>query len=124
MSRESLLFGKKSEAEAAQFLQERGYRIVEKNYRTPFGEIDLIAYDGKTVVFIEVKARNGRGLPHWAVDGRKQKKVSLVALSYITRQRLVDWSCRFDVVLIQKSETGHRIEVIQNAFEVSCELGA
>lgn len=77
------LSGSEGESFAADYLIKNGYRILERNFRTPLGEIDIIARDGETLVFIEVKARsNARfGPPQLAVDHRKQVKISRVALA-------------------------------------------
>lgn len=114
---------------AAQFLRQSGYRIIARNYRTPFGEIDLIAYDGPVLVFVEVKARRGDrfGPPHAAVDARKQRRLTRAALGYLARVRSghgangpSDPACRFDLVVIDAApasgHSGGRIELLQNIF--------
>lgn len=115
------VFGQESEAVAARFLSQRGYRVVERNYRTARGEIDLIAYDGDTLVFVEVKARRGNsfGEPHWSVDRKKQARLFRLAHHYLHRHCLREQACRFDLVLIQ-ADRGQPpvIELLQNAFEV------
>jgi putative endonuclease len=120
MTLETRAFGKQGEAEAVRFLQRRGYRIVDRNVRLRRGEIDLIAYDGDVLVFIEVKARRSTrfgGTP-WAVDSRKQERLSRLAVQYLARRRMPDCLCRFDLVLIQgATDRGTEIELIQNAFE-------
>lgn len=120
MTLETRAFGKQGEAEAARFLKRRGYRIVDRNVRLLRGEIDLVAYDGDVLVFVEVKARRGTrygGTP-WAVGARKQQRLSRLAAQYLARRRLQDRPCRFDLVLIQGSADGSAtIELIQNAFE-------
>ena len=69
--------GSKGEVLAAEFLKDKGYRIIERNYKTPVGELDIIAKDGETLVFIEVKTRsnNAFGYPFEAVDSRKKHKL-------------------------------------------------
>src|SRR5438105_5607411 len=86
------LSGADGEAAAALFLESRGYRIIERNYRTKRGEIDLIAEEGCTLVFVEVKARlNDRfGGPAAAVTPAKQARVARLAQHYLARRRLVD----------------------------------
>jgi putative endonuclease len=115
------VFGRKGEELAAQFLTQQGYRIVQHNYRTVRGEIDLIAYDGPTLVFVEVKARRGNafGEPHWSIDRRKQIRMSRLASYYLHRHRLKEQACRFDLVFIQ-ADRGQApvIQLLQNAFEV------
>ena len=116
-----LVFGKNSEEIAAQFLLSKGYKILERNYRTPRGELDLVALDGKVLVFVEVKARRGLGFgePAWAVDRRKQQHLIRASLFYLSRKRIQNRSCRFDIVVIQEREDGQqKIDLIYNAFEV------
>jgi putative endonuclease len=120
MTLETRAFGKQGEAEAVRFLKRRGYRILDRNVRLWRGEIDLVAYDGDVLVFIEVKARRSLrfgGTP-WAVDLRKQERLSRLAVQYLAKQRLPDCPCRFDLVLIQGTrDRSPEIELIQNAFE-------
>ena len=116
-----LVFGKKSEEIAAQFLLSRGYRILERNYRTPRGELDLIALDGDVLVFVEVKARRGMsfGEPHWAVDQRKRQHLVKASLFYLSRKRIQNRCCRFDLVVIQEGRDGQpQIDLIRNILEV------
>jgi putative endonuclease len=113
--------GKKGEELAADYLAKAGYRIVERNYRCIFGEIDIVAEDGNTLVFIEVKSRRSAsyGEPQLAVGYRKQRKISTVALNYIEEKQKQGLSARFDVVSITLSSSGHAIELIKNAFELA-----
>ncbi len=106
---------------AAAFLTKRGYKIVEKNFRCPFGEIDLIAWEGETLVFVEVKARSGAqfGWPADAVTAQKQAKINRVALAYLQKKKDVTPLCRFDVVGIVKAGSDVSITLFQNAFEGS-----
>ena len=108
--------GKEGEEMAVGYLIIKGYSILERNYRNPFGEIDLIAKDGKTVVFIEVKRRNtdSYGLPVESVDIKKQKRLSKAATAYITEKRITNLPCRFDVVSIYND----RIELFKDAFDL------
>jgi len=119
LSRRHLLIGAAGEAMAAQYLKKEGYRLLEQNYRTPFGEIDIVARDGEVIVFIEVKSRSGTqfGSPQSAVDRRKQAKISQVALAYLKDNKIGEVSCRFDVVTVLKKERGFEIALIRNAFE-------
>lgn len=107
--------GSTYEENAAGYLQKQGYRILERNYRNRFGEIDLIAMDGDYLVFVEVKYRStsGCGLPLEAVDHKKQKKILSVARYYmLTHGYPENVNCRFDVVSIM----GNEISLISNAF--------
>lgn len=113
--------GQQGEALAAQHLRHKGYEIIEQNYRTRFGEIDIIAKHKGVWVFVEVKMRQtqGYGNPKWAITPKKQRKISMAALSYLKKQRALQKKARFDVVTIQTSEHKPIIEVIPNAFELA-----
>lgn len=112
--------GKKGEGLAAEFLGKNGYRIVETNFRNRYGEIDIIAIDGKTLVFIEVKAKTSDkfGPPKLAVDSRKQRQLSKAALAYLTQKKLNNNPARFDVIGISMIDNKTEIELIKNAFEL------
>jgi len=103
---------------AAAALKKQGYKILERNYTTPLGEIDLIARQGGELVFIEVKTRKSLrfGEPQDAVTPAKQARLQRLADYYLQRQRLGEVEVRFDVVGITMSESGPKVEVIQNAF--------
>lgn len=106
------------EDRAAQLLESMGMRILERNYRCRQGEIDLIAEDGRWLVFVEVKYRKtGRtGHPAEAVTIQKQRRIARTAVYYCYRHRIPETrACRFDVVSILGDET----EYIKNAFECS-----
>lgn len=112
-------FGNEGEKSASDFLCRNGYSIIEKNYRTRYGEIDIIAKDGGTVVFVEVKTRRGSSLygpPEFAVDSRKQNQIIKTALSYIAFKKINSSGFRFDVVSITRGNGKDRIELIKNAF--------
>lgn len=112
--------GAEGERIAAEFLLKQGYRILERNFRTALGEIDIVAQDGKMLVFVEVKARSGDrfGAPQFAVDTRKQAKMSRVALAYLSQKKNDTLECRFDVVgIIQDSNGATSIEHLKDAFE-------
>ena len=110
--------GKTGEDLACEELIRRGYAILDRRYRTRHGEIDIIARDGKTIVFVEVKARAGDayGGSGAAVTPRKQQRIVRMAIDFLARRRLQDEPCRFDVVTVD-FERGHpRIEVYTHAF--------
>jgi putative endonuclease len=111
--------GSKGEDLAVEFLKDRGYGIIGRNYKTPIGELDIIAKDGETLVFVEVKTRssNAFGYPFEAVGPRKKHKLKNLALLYLKNQKK---SCavRFDVISINLSGTKNEIEHIKDAFEV------
>ncbi len=111
--------GKEGEELAGKFLKKNGYMLVEKNYKTPMGEIDIIARDKETLVFLEVKTRESLefGMPFEAVNYRKRQKIAKVALSYLKRVKETP-SCRFDVLSIYCKDSKPEFELIKDAFEV------
>jgi putative endonuclease len=113
--------GKRGEDIAAAYLKNRGYRIIERNYKCLFGEIDIVAKDGDTVVFVEVKSRKSEkfGDPQGAVGREKQKKISRISLKYLEEKHLYPCDARFDVVAIKMLPAGSIVELIQNAFELA-----
>jgi putative endonuclease len=121
MSRSRVALGKIGEDLACRELQRRGYAILARRYRRPRGELDIVARDGPTVVFIEVKAREGRkfGDAVDGVTGLKRRRITRVALEYLVRHRLTDCPCRFDVVSIHMENEQPVIELYQNAFSAN-----
>ncbi len=115
-----LLKGKEGEDLAVRYLQRAGYQIVERNFRCRLGEIDIIARDGDTIVFLEVKTRTSAsyGAPEAAVNQAKQKKISLVSLQYLQSRNILDVPVRFDVVALERSSAGHDIRLIRDAFDI------
>ena len=116
-------FGKQGESLAVWYLKKNGYKILEQNYRTKLGEIDIIAREKKTLVFVEVKSRRSIrfGSPKWAVTPKKQRTISMVALSYLKNTKQTDAKTRFDVVTITSNQDEPRIEIIKNAFDLAYE---
>jgi putative endonuclease len=98
-----------------------GYKFIAKNYRCPFGEIDLIAKDGDCLVFIEIKTRKGRstGYAKEAIDKRKMRQISKVALAYMKANNCNDIKSRFDVIAINIKDNKNEIEIIPDAFELA-----
>jgi putative endonuclease len=121
VTRSRVAFGKTGEDLACRELERRGYAIVARRYRRRHGEVDIIARDGTTLVFVEVKARDGRafGEAVEAVTPIKRRRLARLALDYMTRHRLVDCPCRFDVVAIQVDGEHPVVEVYRNAFDVA-----
>ncbi len=112
------LIGRKGEKEAKKYLLKNGYDIIDENYSSFFGEIDIIAKDKDgTIVFIEVKKRtnSGYGLGLEAVNNIKQKKIIKTAMNYISLKNL-ECLYRFDVISIdgERSEVTH----VKNAFTI------
>ena len=101
-ARELLPLGPRGEQAAARYLRRQGYKIVARGERSPLGEIDLVAVDGRTVVFVEVKTRESQdsGHPADAVTPDKQRRLTRLALAYLKRHRLLENPARFDVVAI------------------------
>jgi putative endonuclease len=113
------LLGKVGEDLACGELARRGYAVLERRYRTRYGEIDVIARAGETIVFVEVKTRAGDayGGSVAAVTPRKQQRtVGGMALDVLAGRCLVDQACRFDVVTVDFKEGRLRIEVYPHAF--------
>lgn len=96
------LLGNRGENAAARFLRQRGYRILARNCRNHWGEIDIIALDGDWIVFVEVKTRSSHaaGHPAEAVTHRKQVQLTKLALGWLKQRRLLDHRARFDVVAL------------------------
>ncbi|QXE90620.1 YraN family protein [Geomonas subterranea] len=114
--------GGTGESIAATFLKGQGFKIVECNFRCPCGEIDIVARDGRTIVFVEVKCRknDNYGPPQLAVTPFKQRQISKAALVWLSRKKLYDAEARFDVVAIMLHEHDlPDIEHIRNAFDLA-----
>jgi len=111
--------GGNAEDRAAEYLARRGLAIVARNFRTRLGEIDLIARDGATLVFVEVKARltDDFGGAAAAVTAWKQRRIARMAMDYLSRRTQADCPCRFDVVAIDVDAAGPRVIVYPNAFD-------
>ncbi len=106
---------------ANKYLMDNGYKILQRNFRTRFGEIDIIAKEGKYLVFIEVKTRKsiGFGFPRESVDGYKQCRIKNVANLYMAKKRMVDSFVRFDVVevIVDGRNELKSVVLIKDAFE-------
>lgn len=112
--------GSEGEEVAVRFLKKKGYDIIARNYKTPIGEIDIIARDGDTIVFVEVKTRTNDifGYPFEAVNQNKRRKLKNLALLYLKKQRK-EFHVRFDVISIFRGQDNHKeLEHIIDAFEV------
>ncbi len=114
--------GQRGEDLAARELARLGYVILARRYRTRLGEIDIVARDGATVVFVEVKARTGEGWgrPAEAVGWRKQQRLVTMAQMYLARHRLGAVACRFDVVsVLDRPGESAVVDVVRSAFDVT-----
>lgn len=110
--------GKLSETAAAVYLFLNGYKILDRNFHSRFGEIDIVAKKKNTLVFVEVKARGENSLaqPSYAVDVRKQRKIIKTAQYYICNRNPIEADIRFDVVEIFKKSGTVKLNHIINAF--------
>ncbi len=115
-------FGHSAETLAEAYLRHKGYTIVARNLRLMRGELDLVARDRQTVVFVEVKGRRTAhcGGTAYAVPPQKQRQIIKLAMAYLAQHHLTDTPCRFDVILVSqaRSDAPH-ITHIEHAFEVS-----
>lgn len=102
MTEESKRLGERGEDAAAAYLQRSGLTIVERNWRCPSGEIDIVALDGEVLVLCEVKTRKGvsKGTPEEAVTPAKQKRYKRLAAAYVQSSSLEDSEIRFDVITL------------------------
>ncbi len=109
--------GIKGEIAAIEYLKQRGYDILDINWRFEQAEIDLVIRDGSTIVFVEVKTRTTPhfGLPEQAVDARKQQLMALAAEEYL-EQRGMETDVRFDVVAVTITREGIQIDHVKDAF--------
>ena len=120
MFRGRIALGQIGEDLACRELERRGYAILARRYRARGGELDVVARDGATIVFVEVKARQGRAFGHAAesVGFVKRRRIAQLAQAFILRHGLTGHPCRFDVVAIHLEDGRPQIEVFQNAFGV------
>ncbi len=120
MTRERRSLGQKGEELAVAKLKELKYKIIERNYRCFLGEIDIIAKEKDSLVFVEVKTRASAyfGTPAEAVTAHKRRQLSKVALTYLNQKKWHGLPARFDVVAVEFIPPTPRIEIIRNAFEL------
>ena len=121
MTKARLALGKLGEDLALKKIKRLGYKCIARNYRCPLGEIDIIAKDKDCLVFIEIKTRKGKSLGYAkeAINARKKRQLSKVALAYMKANDGCDVKSRFDVVAINLYEGREQIEVIRNAFDLA-----
>ena len=107
--------GKIAEEKAVNFLKQKGYTILDRNFRTRYGEIDIIASKDKTLVFVEVRFRSGSFIsPEESIDYRKVQRIIKTANAYLTKATINYENIRFDVIAIDKNQIRH----IENAFDI------
>lgn len=115
--------GWQGEAAAADYLLRLGYRIVAQRLRSQLGEVDLVALDGQTIVFVEVKTRQhaGQGQPGEAVDLEKRRRLTRLARAFLKRRGLLGRPARFDVIAViwPQGTSRPQIEHLPNAFEAT-----
>ena len=115
------LLGDRGERAAVAFLKKLGYKILARQFRNDFGEVDIIAQDGETTVFVELKTRRSAddGQPFEAVDRRKQAKITRVALAWLKKHGRLEQRARFDIVSILWPEENCEPQLSHylNAFE-------
>jgi len=111
------ILGKKYEILASKYLKDNNYKIIETNFNTPMGELDIVAKDGGTLVFVEVKARkNSHYEPYESVVRSKIKKIIKASLIYIKTKGIKNTEIRYDVVSIKGDLSDPEISLIKNAF--------
>ena len=119
--RQPKTLGQRGEAAAESFLKRLGYVILARGERDGLGELDLVAVDGRTVVFVEVKTRKSldKGHPSDAVDEGKQRRITRLALAYLKRHNLLEYKARFDIVAVVWPNDAKKpqIEHFKSAFE-------
>lgn len=121
-TRAHLRLGVAGERIAKIYLRLKGFSILETNYESRYGEIDIIAREKNTIAFVEVKTRKSEGFgePEEAVNIRKRRKIILCARYYIRRKRLEDFNFRFDIVSIKYlGRFRKKIKLIRDAFRIS-----
>jgi len=113
--------GQRGEDAAAQYLKRQGYRVIARGHDSRLGELDIIAVDGRTIVFVEVKTRRGTqaGRPAEAIDARKMRRMTQAALAWLKSKGLLSQAARFDVVAVTWPDSARRptVEHYKNAFE-------
>ena len=120
MTTERIFIGKQGEDIALDFLKKQGYKILERNFRSKLGELDIIAKDKNTICFVEVKARSSaeKGSGFDAITKDKQHKLSKLALAYLKGNNLLKEPARFDVVSVEWDGSTNKTELIKNAFSL------
>ncbi len=119
---DNLTLGARGEAIAVAYLKGQKYTVVERNFRCKAGEVDIVARDGATFVFVEVKTRRtlSFGPPQASVTPFKQRQISTAALVWLAKRRLQEANARFDVIaILLRDHTVPAIEHIRNAFELA-----
>jgi putative endonuclease len=111
--------GRHGEELACDLLRRSGYTVVERRFRTRAGEIDVVARDGRTTVFVEVRTRSGGsfGSPLESVTRQKQRRLCRMASEYLLARHVAHPACRFDVVsIVEREGSPPEVEIVQGAF--------
>ena len=111
-----LPFGRKSEILGIDYLRSLGFRVAASEYRTRKGEVDVIAWEGDVLVFIEVKALKSRTPPEDAVGFRKRQRIIRAAQTYISKRRLHEKPCRFDILAVTWASGKPEFRLLRDAF--------
>ena len=122
MTRARKGLGDRGEKVARQHLKRLGYKILRANYRSRVGEIDLVAEDGDTLVFVEVRTKSGPSFdsPAESIDARKRRKLVAVAQTYLAQHGAENRDWRIDVVAVEMASGGPTsVDVVKNAIEAS-----
>ncbi len=121
MPGKNLDFGKEAESAAVRFLEEQGYKVIKRNYKTRFSEIDIVAEDKGVICFVEVKARHSDmfGEPGEAISKHKQRQISKTAICYLKENNAFQRQARFDVVTLLYITDPPEINLIKDAFELN-----
>lgn len=121
MPGKNLDFGKEAESAAVRFLKEQGYKVLKRNYKSKFSEIDIVAEDKGVICFVEVKARHSNmfGEPGEAISKHKQRQISKTAICYLKENNAFQHQARFDVVTLLYIGDSPEINLIRDAFELN-----
>ena len=121
MSRKNLDFGAEAESAAVDFLKAQGYKILKRNYKTKFSEIDIVALDAGVICFVEVKARHSDvfGHPAEAISRHKQMQISKSAICYLKENNALGRAARFDILTLLYTQELPEIELIKDAFSLN-----
>ncbi len=118
-----LTFGRRSEILGIDYLRSLGFRIAASPYRTKYGEVDVVAWDGDVLVFIEVKARHSAAPPEDNVGERKRQRVIRAAQGYISSHRLQEAACRFDILAVTSIPGSNpEFRLLRDAFGIASRL--
>jgi putative endonuclease len=120
LTTQRILLGKSGENYACRELERRGYAILARRFRTRSGELDIVARDGETLVFVEVKARRSAryGTAIEAVTLFKQRRLLRMAAEYVLLKGVCHTACRFDIVSVRFGEgLRPRVEILKDAFD-------